>query len=206
MPGRRSPAFIHWSGIAYRATTYDVPLWVNPNRREGRWNIASQDCTQYMSLDPLAPMAEMLRHEDLRTDQDASHYRTTLWEIRVEEGSVIDYGTFEKAAAAGFSPDALVEDDHERCQAEAQWLRNHGARAILSPSAALPGSVNLTLFGPRVQIPWASPVTLASTMPVQRLPTGSPPPGLAARVRFVGQPHAGLLAHQEAIRRGSAGS
>ena len=204
MPARPRPLFLAWTGIAYRATSYDVPLWVNPNRREGRWNIAGRGCTQYMSLDATAPMAEMLRHEDLRTDEEASHYRTTLWQIRVDEGCVVDYSTFEKAQAAGFPPEALVQDDHERCQAEAQWLIGHGARAILSPSAALVGSLNLAIFGPRVPIPWTSQTTLASTMPVQRLTTGAPPPGLTAQVRFFGAPHGGLLAYREARHRSSS--
>jgi RES domain-containing protein len=149
-----------------------------------------------MSLDALAPLAEMLRHEDLRTEEAASHYRTTIWQVRVDEGCVVDYGTFEKAEAAGFSADALVDDDHERCQAEAQWLIGHGVRAILTPSATLVGSINLTLFGPRYPIPWTSQATLASALPVQQLPTGRPPVGLTAKVRFFGDVHAGLAAYQ----------
>jgi RES domain-containing protein len=196
MPARARPAIVPWSGRAYRATSYDVPLWVNANRRSGRWNIARRGCTQYMSLDALAPMAEMLRHENLRTDEEASHYRTTLWQIRVDEGCAVDYSTFEKAEAAGFPPEALVEDDHERCQAEAQWLVDQGIRAILTPSAALAGSTNLTLFGPRYPVPWTSRATLASALPVHQLPTGRPPVGLTAKVRFVGEPHEDLLAHR----------
>jgi len=196
MPARRRPVFVSWSAIAYRATSYDVPLWVNPNRRAGRWNRAGQGCTQYLSLDALTPLAEILRHENLRTDEDASHYRTTLWQLRVEEGCVADYSTFEQAHAAGFPPEALVEDDHERCQAEAQWLIEHGARGVLSPSAAFPRGVNLTLFGPRVAVPWSSGVVLASTVAAQPLTTGAPPRGLAAQARFFGEQHSGLAAYR----------
>jgi len=198
MPVRPRPPFVTWTGVAYRAISYDVPLWVNPNRREGRWNIAGSGCTQYMSLDPMAPMAEMLRHEDLRTEAEASHYRTTLWQIRVDEGCVVDYSTFEKADAAGFPAEALVADDHERCQAEAQWLIGCGARALLAPCAALTGNVNLAIFGPRVKIPWDSQTRLASTLPVQRLSTGSAQPGLVGQVRFFGEPHSGLAAYRKA--------
>lgn len=205
MPSRARPSIAPWSGIAYRATSYDVPLWVNPNRRSGRWNLAGGESTQYMSLDAQAPIAEMLRHEDLYTDELASHYRTTLWQMRVDEGCVVDYSTFERAQAAGFPPEALVEDDHERCQAEAQWLMGQGVRALLSPSAALVGSINLTIFGPRVHIPWNSRATLASAMAAQPISTGPPPAGLATMVRFFGQPHAGLAAYREATRRTSGG-
>jgi RES domain-containing protein len=196
MPRRPRPSFADWSGVAYRATSYDVPLAVNPNRRSGRWNLAGEGCVQYLCLDAEAPMAEMLRGEDLRSDAEAVHYTTTVWQLRVDEGAVVDYRTFERAAKAGFPPDALVDDDHERCRAEARWLVERGARGLLSPSAALPGSVNLTLFGPRVPIAWAATTRLASAIPVQRLVTGHPPAGLVARVRFYGEPHAGLLAHQ----------
>ena len=205
MPARSRPAIEPWSGIVYRATSYDVPLWVNPNRRSGRWNVAGGECTQYMSLDANAPVAEMLRHEDLRTDEAASHYRTTLWQIRVDEVWAVDYSTFEKAQEAGFPPEALVEDDHERCQAEAKWLMDHGVGALLSPSAALVGSINLTIFGPRVHIPWTSQATLASAMAAQSISTGPPPSRLAARVRFLGEPHSALLSYREAARRPTDG-
>jgi hypothetical protein len=151
-----------------------------------------------MALDAEAPFAELVRHEDLRTEEAAATYRTTIWQLRVDEGSVVDYRSFEKAEAAGFPADALVEDDYERCQAEAQWLKSHGVDALLSPSAALPGSVNLTLFGPRVAIDWNTNVTLASTVPAQRLTTGSPPAGLVGRVRFFGMAHSGLVQYREA--------
>ena len=79
MPPRRRPTFIRCKRVAYRATSYDVPLWVNANRRNGRWNIAGQRSTQYMTLDSEAPFAEILRHQDLRTEEAAS--RSTAWEV-----------------------------------------------------------------------------------------------------------------------------
>jgi hypothetical protein len=131
----------------------------------------------------------LLRHEDLRTEEDVSHYSTTLWQLQIDEGAVVDYSTFELAEVAGFPPEALVEDDHERCQAEASRLISQGAGALLSPSAALPGSINLTVFGPRVPVPWNTSTSLASSVPAQRLTTGHPPRGLVTRVRYFGQPH-----------------
>jgi RES domain-containing protein len=188
MPRRARPTFRCWPGVVYRATSYDVPLWVNPNRRSGRWNIAGEGCTQYFCLDGEAPLAELIRHEDLRTEEDVSHYSTTLWQLKVDEGAVVDYSTFELAESAGFPPEALVEDDHERCQAEARWLISQGVGALLSPSAALPGSINLTVFGPRVPVPWNTRTSLASSVSAQPLTTGHPPPGLVTRVRYFGQP------------------
>jgi RES domain-containing protein len=187
MPRRSDPTFSDWDGIAYRTTSYDAPLWVNPNRRSGRWNIAGQRCTQYLCLDGAAPFAEVLRHEDLRTPTVASHYSTTIWQLRIRDGAIVDYSDFERAEAAGFEAEALVEDDHERCQVEAQWLFDKGARGVLSPSAALPGSTNLTLFGPRVSVAWNTTTSLVSAVPAQKLATGHPPAGLTERVRYFGQ-------------------
>lgn len=192
---RRRPIATSWTGIAYRATSYDVPLWSRPNRRSGRWNIAGDGCTQYMCLDTSAPFAEVLRQEDLRTEPEAATYSTTIWQLRVDEGAIADYSSFERAEAAGFPAEALVEDDHERCQAEAQWLKSHGIRGLLSPSAALPGSTSLTLFGSRVAIAWDAAVSLASTVPAGKVVTGHPPRGLVAQVRYYGEPHSGLVTH-----------
>jgi len=184
-----------WAGTGYRTTTYDVPLWVSPNRRNGRWNLAGHRCTQYFCLDPEAPFAEAIRHENLRTEQEVATYRTTLWQARIDEAAVVDYSTFELAEAAGFPPEALVDDDYERCQAEADWLVSHGVAAVLSPSAALPGSVNVTVFGPRVEVSWTTERRLTSQMPVQRLQTSAPPVGLTTRVRYFGEVHLPLEAY-----------
>jgi RES domain-containing protein len=202
MPHRPAPTFDDYKGVVYRITSYDVPLWVNPNRRSGRWNIAGSHCTQYTCTDSEAPFAEALRHENLRSEEEASHYSTTLWQLQIDAGAIVDYGSFELAESAGFDPEALVEDDHERCQAEAQWLRGRGARGILSPSAALPGSKSLTLFGPRVCVPWNTSTSLASAIPAQKLIAGHPPPGLTARVRYFGAPEPLLAAYLEAREKG----
>jgi RES domain-containing protein len=154
-----------------------------------------------MCLDANAPFAEILRHEDLRTEADAATLMTTIWQLRVDEGAVADYSSFELAEAAGFPAEALVEDDQQRCQAEADWLMSHGVRGLLSPSAALPGSINLTLFGPRVAIPWDAEVSLASTIRAGKLTTGHPPRGLVSRVRYFGQAHTDLVEYLDPAER-----
>lgn len=200
MPSSALPPNVSLQTRVYRATSYDVPLRVATNRRSGRWNIAGAGSVQYLCLDAQAPFAEKIRHEDLRSEEEVGTYTVALWELEVNEGVVVDYSTFEKAEDAGFPPDALVDDDHERCQKEAQRLIGLGARGVLSPSAALPGSVNLTLFGQRVEVRWGAKPGVASAVPAQKLVTGHPPTGLAARVRFVGDPHPLLVEHFAARR------
>jgi len=202
MPNPTLPPHLSLQARVYRATSYDVPLRVAANRRSGRWNVAGAGTVQYLCLDAEAPYAEKVRHEDLRTDAEAGTYTVALWELEVNEGFVVDYSTFEKAEAAGFPAEALVEDDHERCQKEARRLIGLGARGVLSPSAALPGSTNLTLFGQRVEVRWGARPGVASAIPAQRLAAGHPPLGLVDRVRFFGDEHPLLSEHVAArVRR-----
>jgi hypothetical protein len=42
-----------------------------------------------------------------------------------------------------------------------------------------------------VSVRWDSPVTLAITIPVAKITSGSPPAGLTTRVRYYGEPHSG---------------
>lgn len=200
-PSRRRPTLTPLECNAFRASTFDVPLRIWPNRSGGRWNLPGVDCTQYTCTDAEGPYAEMLRHEGLRTEAEAATLLVSLWEARVHEAAIADYSTFEKAEAAGFALDALVDDDHERCQIEAQWLKQHGARGVLAPSAALPGSVNLTLFGERVAVRWDAGRKLASQVPVRQIGgRSSAPVGLAARVRHYGDVHSGLEVYQRSSR------
>lgn len=196
MPEAALPPHVSVQARVYRATSYDVPLRVAANRRPGRWNIAREGTVQYLCLDAQAPFAEKIRHENLRTEVEAATYRASLWELEVNEGVVVDYGTFEKAEEAGFPPDALVDDDHGRCREEARRLIDLGARGVLSPSAALPGSVNLTLFGPRVEVRWGAKPGVSAAVPAQRIVDGHPPAGLVERVRFFGDAHESLLRHR----------
>jgi RES domain-containing protein len=199
--GRRRPVLEPWEGTAYRATTYDVPLWVRPNRRDGRWNVAGDPCVQYLCLDVDAPYAELIRNQQLRSEDDAAMLRVFLWEVSLHEAAIADYGSFDLAEAAGFPADALVDDDRERCQHEARWLIECGARGVLAPSAALPGTTSLTLFGPRVEVPWGTETKLSSEIQVRRVGGQGPPPtGLVDRVRRYGDPHPDLEPYRDTVR------
>lgn len=191
--------------VAFRWSDYDTPLWARPNSAAQRWNRTREAPTQYLSLSPEGAWAELIRAEGLTSAADVELARMPLWILQVRETRVADYGTFEKAEAAGFPPEALVDEDHERCRAEGARLRERGFRGVLAPSAALPETVNLTLFGPRLAVEWDCPDRrrLGSFVPARQLAIGRPPDDLLPRVRQRGAAHAGLAVHRERRRRRS---
>lgn len=89
---------------------------------------------------------------------------------------------------------------------EGARLRQLGYGGVLAPSAALPGAVNLTIFGPRIASTWDGPPLLASSLPATVIAKGAPPPGLLARVRQIGAPHAEFAAWRSANGAGAVES
>lgn len=192
------PESVDFDDAAFRYSDYDVPLWARPNSELGRWHRAATIATQYLSLSVDDSWAELVRWERLRTPEELQLVRMPMWVLLIRESRLADYSTFEKADAAGFLPDALVDDDYTRCQAEADRLRQEGFRGVLAPSASCPGEVNLTLFGPRIAVGWdTSPEKLlASFVRTKQLAVGHPPQEILHRVRHHGDPHAALAAYR----------
>jgi hypothetical protein len=187
--------------ICFRLANYETPLWSVENFSAGRYNEPDAGFTQYLSLHPLTPWAELLRNEDRRTRERAVLMRYPLWAIRVlldEEPFAL---TFDNADEFGLTAEDLVADDHGPCRALAQTFRQNGPQAFLAPSAALPGTTNVVVLEPRVLAPWDQislddvdwPGTLASQ-------DGRCPEGLWDLVHYrgVGTPHPAL----DAWRRG----
>ena len=175
--------------VGFRYSNYDTPLWARPNSLPARWHDLGDEPTQYLSLRPAAAWAELARAENLRSDEELALVRMPIWVLRIDEHKIVDYREFALAEAAGFPPEALVDDDHSRSRAEGRRLRELGYRGVLAPSAALPGALNLTLFGSRVISAWSRERTLASSVPAALVAVGAPRPGLAANVRHVGMRH-----------------
>lgn len=192
MARRRTPTTTTFEGVAFRYSNYDTPFWVRPNTQPGRWHAVGDGPTQYLSATADGAWAELIRSEELRSESDVAMVRMPLWQARVDQTYVVDYSTFELAERSGFAAEALVDDDQERCRAEGKRLRELGYAGVLAPSAALSGTANLTLFGPRVSISWDSQPTLASAIPAAVVTRGAPPQGLVTRVRFRGQVHTSL--------------
>jgi RES domain-containing protein len=180
-------------GVAYRATTYDTPLWVSPNSRPGRWSHPDNDTiAQYCTLDIASAIAEMVRYEDLRDIDEARELRVNIWELRVDEGAIVDYSTPERAARQGFDWAALISDTWDECQAEGGRIAATGGRGVLAPSAALPQGVALTLFGPRTAIAWRAEPSLSIQIPARHIFRGSPGDDLVGDTRFFEDPYPDL--------------
>lgn len=176
---------------AYRIAAHDTPLWALPNRRAGRFNGAGEGETQYLCLHPLGPWAEILRAEGMDEEQ-AAQLRLPLWALRVcleDEPARIG---FENATEWGISPQELVSDDHGACRRLARKLRADPAapKAIVVPSAALPGTENLVLFGPRVRLRFLARPIDERDVPLSLLTEdGSAPRGLNELVHCRGEGH-----------------
>lgn len=203
MPRRKRPLARQVDRVAYRYSSYDTPFWACENSEPGRWHAFGDGATQYLSLGADGAWAELIRHEQLTTEDEVAQASMQMWSVSVGQGMVADYSTFALADKAGFDAGALVGEDHGPCRREGARLRELGYRGVLAVSAALPGEVNLTLFGPRTASAWGRPPLLASSLPATVIARGAPPAGLVGRVRRIGTPHAGLAAYRSA-RRGGA--
>jgi hypothetical protein len=183
------PRLAQFDEVAFRYSNYDTPFWVRPNSEPGRWHWVGDGATQYLSTTVDGAWAELIRAEELRSEQEIELVRMPMWVAEVHVQRIADYSTFEKAEAAGFPPDALIDDDHSRCREEGRRLREGGFQGVVAPSAALSDSNNLTLFGPRIASTWELRPLLASSIPVMKIAVGAPPEGIVERVRHRGERH-----------------
>jgi hypothetical protein len=181
--------------IAHRYSSYDTPFWVRDNSQAGRWHRPGDGPTQYLSLSTDGAWAELIRNEELRAEDEVAMVSVSMWAVVIEEGVIANYSTFEQAEQAGFDPAALVSENYEQCQEEGARLRRDGLSGVIAPSAALPGALNVTLFGARMMSTWDRPKLLASSIPATIITKGAPPPDLLPRVRHIGSPHSGLVEH-----------
>jgi RES domain-containing protein len=204
MAREKPPPVVDVNTIAHRYSSYDTPFWARENTQLGRWHGRGDGATQYLSLSTDGAWAELIRNEELTTEDEVAMVSVQMWVVAVNLAMIVDYSTFEQAEAAGFDPEALVDDAHARCQHEGARLRQLGYNGVLAPSAALPGAINLTLFGARMASTWNRPPLLASSLPASVITKGAPPPGLLAQVRKIGATHRGLVAYSS-TRRASAG-
>lgn len=173
---------------AYRHAAYDTPWWAFPSSRPGRFHRDHQDTTQYWCLHPLGPAAEMLRHQ-IGPDGDPDHLQLNLWTAIIELPDAIAID-FANCTNYSITPDELVGEDYAPTQQLAETVRQSGSPAMIVPSAALPGTHNLIVFGARVTHPYLHPARTIEEVPTGHLTDGARPADeVIAHVRWHGEPH-----------------
>jgi RES domain len=180
---------------AYRLASWRRPLRTEPSRVAGRFHRMTEGSpTQYMCLHPLGPWAEFMRAADLRTVEQLALVRHRTWALRLHLAGLARIG-FEEAGAHGLRPGDLVSDDLRACHRLADRLRADRVAGAIVPSAALPGTDNIVLFGERAAAPYLVEPLSAVDVPASLTADGGRPPlGLLGRVRRRGAPHAALEA------------
>jgi hypothetical protein len=139
--------------ISYRLASYATPLRTIPASQPGRYSQGDEAApTQYLSLHPLGPFAELMRNHDLRTPEQIRAVQARTWALDVSLDGLLEIA-FDSAEEYGIAAEELVGDDRSACQALAGRLRGE-APGLIVPSAALPGTRNVVLFGARVAAPY----------------------------------------------------
>jgi hypothetical protein len=181
--------------VCFRAAAYALPLWSIANPRGGRFNDPGDGATQYLSLHPLGPFAELARHHGIRELDRLREIRSRVWALRFPLEAPIEL-SFASAQYHGVSPHELVGDDHGACRALGRRLRARAAEGAFYPSAALPGTVNLVLFGRRALAPYqAEPIDLSDVPGSVAGEDARPVDGLSGLIRHRGEAHPALEAY-----------
>lgn len=170
----------------------------HPDQASGRWHRLSEGYAQYLALSASGAWAECARVMEVRSTALAKEVRRRLWQVYVDESDIADLSTFERYERCGLDP-AIAVSSHGHSQPLADALRSAGYRGVLSPSAALEGVTNLTLFGMRFEKvlmtgldQWENPAP-GRLLPVELLAADSGvPERLCTETVFTGKPHEGL--------------
>lgn len=176
---------------AFRHAAYDSPWWAFPSAQPGRFHRAGQQTVQYLALHPLGPAAEMLRH-NVGPRGGFDDVILNLWTATLDLDDVVRIG-FGDADGYGCTPDELVGDDYTPTQVLADRVRATGVGAMIVPSAALPGTDNLILFGIRVLHPYLWEPVTPEEVPTGHLSDAARPAAeVADHIRWFNTPHPAL--------------
>jgi hypothetical protein len=117
--------------IVFRHVDSRFPfLWEIPDQPAGRWHAGGEGPVQIFADTPDGAWAELLRHEEIRTEADLATIRRALWAVEVD---------LDGLAAPSLPMATLVGGlgSYPSCQAEARRLRSRKAKGMVAPSAAL---------------------------------------------------------------------
>lgn len=178
----------------FRHAAYRTPWRVKPDSSPGRFHTANGLTAQYLSCHPLGPAAEMLRHH-LRDGGEPDELILNLWTaiVEVDAHARVHFDNCE--SEWGITPEELVGDDYAPTQALAQRVCDAGLRAMIVPSAALPGADNVVLFDKRLAADYLGVPLSGWETPTAHLTDGAHAPSELIRQglpRRFGEPHRGL--------------
>lgn len=115
----------------------------------GRWNRSGVFGCLYTALTIEGARAEYEKHFGAVGSTPDMRARRELVSIEIDVGPVLDLTDIDVCDQLTITPTMLVgdgEDTLELCRTIATWGRTQGYRAILSPSAAAAGEVNLMIY------------------------------------------------------------
>lgn len=127
---------------------------------------------------------------------DILQIEARIWVAKVAREHIFDLN-FDSASSVGLRAEDLVSDDYTACQEFADRCRSDRAlpRVIKVPSAALPGTDNVVIFGPQVVSPYDFEPISDIDLPAALVAEDSRPlHTLAEKVRYLGNTHVGLQA------------
>jgi RES domain len=176
--------------IAYRHAAYDTPWRVAPSPAGGRFHRPGDRIVQYLCLHPLGPAAEMLRHI-VGPDRDPDHLVLNLWVARLDVDATVV--SFANCHDWDITPDQLVGQDSEPTRELAERVSQDGHEGMIVPSAALPGTQNLVLFGPRLLQSYLMAPLSSGEVSTGHLTDGARSVAeVVPLVRWLGEPHPAL--------------
>jgi hypothetical protein len=169
--------------ICFRQADYLTPVRASQaQRRPGRFHRGTEDePTQYFCLHPLGPHAEAMRRFGTRAAGAARQLDLRTWVLQVPADGLVDLEFDER----------WVADDWSACQELGNSLRESGAPGLIAPSAALPGTRNVILFGPYSASPYDRPLRAGEIPSSITGEHGCALETLIGLVRFRGQRHPG---------------
>jgi hypothetical protein len=133
----------------------------------------------------------MLRH-NVGPDGDPDDIILNLWTATVDIDAVT-HVDFADCHRYGRTADELVGDDYTATRALADAVHAGGAAAMVVPSAALPGTHNLIVFGVRLLYPYAWEPLIPEEIPTGHLTDGARVPAeVTDHVRWFGATHSAL--------------